>query len=80
MPNSPDSLAVLMIRPFTGSPTDPLPPAFDCSRQYAAAKWDMAKWPLRCTRMTSSHWSSVMVKLIASRRIPALFTRMSSRP
>src|SRR3954451_14526331 len=30
--------------------------------------------------MTSSHCCSVIVKLIASRRIPALFTRMSRRP
>src|SRR4029077_11868881 len=55
-------------------------PAFDCSRQYAAACWVGAKWPLRWTPITESHSSSLMFTSIRSRRIPALLTRMSSRP
>src|SRR6185437_12346158 len=39
-----------------------------------------AKWPLRWTATTESHSSSVMFTSIRSRRIPALLTRMSSRP
>ena len=38
-----------MTRPRTSSP------AFDCSRQYAAACCVGAKWPLRWTAMTESH-------------------------
>ena len=37
-------------------------------------------WPLRWTRITSSHSSSVILAMVRSRRIPALFTRTSRRP
>ena len=39
-----------------------------------------AKWPLRWTRTTSSHSSSVMFTRTRSRRMPALLTRMSRSP
>ena len=39
-----------------------------------------AKVPLRWVLMTPSHSSSVMLKIIRSRRIPALLTTMSTRP
>src|SRR5947209_4842230 len=74
LPKTPDGLAVLTTRPRTSSP------AFDRSRQYAAACLVGAKCPLRWTATTASHSSSVMFTSIRSRRIPALFTRMSSRP
>src|SRR3954468_21005725 len=74
LPKTPDGLAVLTTRPRTSSP------AFERSRQYAAAWRVGAKWPLRWTAMTASHSSSVMFTSIRSRRIPALLTRMSSRP
>ena len=43
-------------------------------RQWAAAWRVGTKWPLRWTRMTLSHSSSVMLTSIRSRRIPALLT------
>ncbi len=55
-------------------------PAFDCSRQYTAAWCDGAHVPLRCTRITESKSSSVIEKIMRSRRIPALFTSTSSLP
>ena len=36
--------------------------------------------PFRCTRMTESKSSSDIVKIILSRKMPALFTSTSSRP
>ena len=63
-----------MMRPSTSSP------AFDRSRQCAVA-WRVAqKWPLRWTATTASHSASDMEKIIRSRRMPALLTRMSRRP
>ena len=50
----PDTDVVLMMRAST------VLPAFDCSRQYAAAQRLGAKVPLRWTSMTASHSSSVM--------------------
>jgi len=41
---------------------------------------DVAKWPFRCTWITESKVASSILKLIASRMMPALLTRMSSRP
>ena len=49
-------------------------------RQCAEANLVVLKVPFRCTRMTSSHSCSVMLKTIRSRRMPATLTRMSSRP
>ena len=51
-----------------------------CSRQYRAAARSGMKCPRRCTLMTSSHSSSVMLMIVRSRRIPALLTRMCSAP
>ena len=62
------------MRPDTSSP------ALARLRQWTAAKCDRAKWPFRWTRMTSSQSDSSMLKLILSRRMPALLTRMSSLP
>src|SRR3990170_4741857 len=45
-----------------------------------AAGLVQAKWPLRWTAITSSHSCSLMLKIIRSRRMPALLTRMSMRP
>ncbi len=70
----PASDEVKIIRPDTSSP------AFARLRQYVVAKRAGAMWPLRWTRMTASHSSSSMLKLILSRRIPALFTRTCSPP
>ena len=50
------------------------------ARQYAAACRLGQKWPFRWTAITASQSASSMLKLILSRRIPALFTRMSSPP
>ena len=36
--------------------------------------------PLRCTAITASHSSSVMLKIMRSRRMPATLTTMSIRP
>src|SRR6476619_4144174 len=63
-----------MTRPATCSP------AFDRSRQWAAACRVGAKWPFRCTSITASHSRSSMLTSMRSRRIPALLTRMSRRP
>ena len=72
----PTRSTVLMIRPRDArSPRLRLAPASRRTRTGSGAKW-----PLRWTRMTASQSSSVMLKLIASRRMPALLTRMSSRP
>ena len=49
-------------------------------RQCAEANLVVLKVPFMCTRMTSSHSCSVMLKTIRSRRMPATLTRMSSRP
>ena len=49
-------------------------------RQCADANFVVLNVPFRCTRMTSSHSSSLMLKTIRSRRMPATLTRMSSRP
>ena len=49
-------------------------------RQCADANFVVLNVPFRCTRMTSSHSCSVMLKTIRSRRMPATLTRMSSRP
>jgi len=51
-----------------------------CSRMIGAAARVTAKVPLRWVLMTASHSSSVMLKIIRSRRIPALLTTMSMRP
>ena len=40
----------------------------------------MLKVPFRCTAMTASQSSSAMLKIIRSRRMPALFTTMFSLP
>ena len=55
-------------------------PALAWSRQYDAACRIVAKWPLRCTRITASHSSSAALTSIRSRRNPALFTSTSSPP
>ena len=55
-------------------------PAFDRSRQWAAAWRVGQKWPLRWTLTTASHSASDIEKIIRSRRMPALLTRTSSRP
>ena len=39
-----------------------------------------AKVPLRCVLITASHSSSVMLKIMRSRRMPALLTTMSMLP
>ena len=49
-------------------------------RQCAAANLEVLKVPFRCTRITSSHSCSDMLKIIRSRRMPATLTRTSSRP
>src|SRR5437879_3711973 len=51
-----------------------------CSRISGAAARVTAKLPLRWVLMTASHSSSVMLKIMRSRRIPALLTTMSTRP
>ena len=45
-----------MMRPVTSSP------ALERLRQWMAAKWEVAKWPFRWTRMTSSQSDSSMLK------------------
>src|SRR3984885_6547229 len=49
-------------------------------RQYELACRTVLKVPFMCTRTTASHSSSVMLKTIRSRRMPATFTSTSSRP
>ena len=51
-----------------------------CSRMSGAAARVTANEPFRCVSMTVSHSSSDMLKIIRSRRIPALFTTTSIRP
>src|SRR5580692_2887389 len=63
-----------MIRASTSTP------ARDCSRQYVTACLEQANVVRRWPRMASSHSSTVMLTNIRSRRMPALFTRVSSRP
>jgi len=53
-------------------------PAFARSRQCDAAQRVGAKVPRRWTRMTESHSSTDMLVSIRSRRMPALFTNVSS--
>ena len=55
-------------------------PAFVRLRQYSAAARMGAKVPRRCTRMTASHSSAVMLTIMRSRRIPALLTTTSRPP
>ena len=50
------------------------------SRQYAAAWRQRLKVPFRCTAMTESKSSSLMLKSMRSRRMPALFTTTCSAP
>ena len=55
-------------------------PALCCSRQYVAAHFVGATWPLRWTRIT---WSKSLLGHVddrRSRRIPALLTTMSRSP
>ena len=49
-------------------------------RQCADANLVVLNVPFRCTRMTSSHSCSVMLKTIRSRRMPATLTTMLSLP
>ena len=70
----PDGDVVLMMRASFVSP------AFERSRQYAAAKRDTANVPFRCTLMTASHSSSVMFTSMRSRRMPALLMTASRPP
>src|SRR3989304_4069500 len=51
-----------------------------CSRMRGTAARVTANAPFRWVSRTASHSSSVMLKIIRSRRIPALFTTMSTRP
>src|SRR5947209_9643046 len=55
-------------------------PSLDSPRQYDAACRIVAKWPLRCTAMTASNSSSLVLAIIRSRTMPALFTRTSKPP
>src|SRR5215212_6311691 len=55
-------------------------PAFDRSRQWAAAWRVGQKWPFRCTPTTASHSASDIENTIRSRRMPALLTSTSRRP
>src|SRR5215469_11359286 len=50
------------------------------SRQYAAACFVVLNVPRMCTRTTASHSSSLMLKTIRSRRMPATLTSTSSLP
>src|SRR5699024_10124294 len=69
------SEAVLTMRPKIGPPAALLA-ALKCT----PAAWQSAAWPLRWTSMTLSHLSSVRLKIIVSRTIPALLTTISSPP
>src|SRR5215469_4651248 len=64
-----------MMRAYTSPPACLL-----WSRQYAVATRLVRKCPRKCVRMTRSHSSGDIEKIIRSRSTPALFTRMSSRP
>ena len=55
-------------------------PALERLRQYSTACRMGAKVPRRCTRMTASHSSMVMLTSMRSRRMPALLTRTSRPP
>src|ERR1700716_2414943 len=65
---------VLMIAASTGVPS------LDFSRQYTAAWWHMHHVPRRCTRITASKSSTLMLKIIRSRKMPALLTTTSNVP
>ena len=51
-----------------------------CSRIETDAARTTLNMPLRWTFITASHSSSVMLKIIRSRRMPATCTTMSIRP
>ena len=55
-------------------------PAARCFVICRAAASEQQKVPLRCTAITRSHISSVILSNDLSRRIPALLTSTSSRP
>src|SRR5579875_3743116 len=55
-------------------------PDFARPRQYDAACRIVAKCPLRCTATTASNSSSLVLAIILSRTMPALFTQTSSPP
>ena len=55
-------------------------PSFDSLRQYTDAWCIVLKAPYMCTFTTASKSSGVIENIILSRRMPALFTRMSRRP
>ena len=65
---------------FTIAASTGAPVSFDFCRQYDAANRLVVKWPLRWTAMTASHSASSMLKLILSRRIPALLMTTSRPP
>ena len=50
------------------------------SRMWGTAARVTANVPLRWVSMTPSHSSSVMLKIMRSRRMPALLTTMSTWP
>ena len=50
------------------------------SRKWFATARAMLNEPLRCTLMTSCQSDQLMRWKMRSRRMPALFTRMSTRP
>jgi hypothetical protein len=54
------------------------PPFF--SRMWTDAARLVLYVPFKCTARTMSHSSSVMLKIMRSRRMPATLTRMSIRP
>jgi len=70
----PDGDVVLMMRASFVSP------ALVRLRQYSTAWRVGAKVPRRCTLMTASHSSMVMLTSMRSRRMPALFTSTSIVP
>ena len=51
-----------------------------CSRKCAAQARLMLNEPLRCTSITSDQSDQLMRWKMRSRRMPALLTRMSTRP
>ena len=55
-------------------------PPDSCLRMMAEACLYTVKWPFRWTRITSSNSSSVMLKIIRSRRMPATHTAPSMEP
>src|SRR5581483_2647796 len=70
----PEAEAVLITEAETASP------AAVRAAQCRVAWCSGAKWPFMCTLMTASHCASVILAMKASRRMPALLTRMSRRP